>query len=250
MKVLGVQSAHINTGSYTDGDAPSAAALPGSGGLSAKYILCQVGINLVVADNLHVYIAINGGSISSSSVRVTTYTRGYFAARPQQFQMGEDQTGKFYGNFNMSNEGAGGEYAPISYTFPTTTLPEVGAEWSGNGYTDLGHISNFSWVEGSNDGYLYTACTFLYSSPISDPIFPTPVRITLPNFKRFYNYFAGAIRKSNGFQSCDRAGGNMQIRKNGAWRDCKNQFGDASSQDTVFIRKNGTFIKSALTGSK
>lgn len=70
--------------------------------------------------------------------------------------------------------------------------------------------------------------------------------ISLSNFD--WSYFPAAIRKNGDWESCNRSGGSLQIIKNGAWRDCKNNLMVASS-DTVHLRKNGTWERAALTGN-
>lgn len=86
------------------------------------------------------------------------------------------------------------------------------------------------------------------SNPLNQPIVTSYLAdsVSLSDFD--WNYFPMAIRKSSDWESLNRSGGSLQIRKNSSWRDCKNNV-MVASDNTVHIRKNAAWERAALTGN-
>jgi len=252
--LIGTQVEPVNTGKYGDKEARSCFGLAGlnygGGGIPVHAAYCETAfnINLAIDANLHVWAALSGGYIRQVDILNNVYTC-HIGCSPNSFTPTKDSVGTRLKSWTTDTTGSSPEgtvRVPWRQDFPAVAVPTDDSQLKGLGYVDLGHISRFHWVEGTQDGYLYVGGTTTYE--VTDPIYPQAYRITLPGFKRFYDYYPCAVREGASWKSCNRQGGNVQIRKTGKWAACKNFFGDPNPADTVFIRKGWSFAKSALTG--
>lgn len=243
----GRQAQHVVSGVYDDTKAVSCFGLPGFN-LPPVYMYCDFWICAAVAGDNSVYIGITSGFLKQTTVVGTSFP-SFVCVRPDYFVA--DPNNRAGEVISMTLTKPSSAVGNLDYTFPTyVDVPlETDVNPADYGLHYIGHLEDFHWVEGTTDGYCYLAGTAYYDV-ITGYNYPSAVQIILPDFKRFYDYFPGAIRSGSSWKSCNRSGGNFQIKQGGSWRDCKNQFGGASSSDTTFIKSSGSWVKSAKTGSE
>lgn len=250
--ILGQQRTVVTNGSFGNSNASSSFGLPGQD-LPAAFCYCNFGVRIVIFDNLRCYMSVDGGSISQSNIYGDTFPC-FIAARPTSFTPSPtNRTGEIYSATVNHNQNPG----TFTWTMPSrgtaaappasvTTVAQLNSYMTGLGYEYIGLLTDFSWVEGSNDGYVWVGGTATYT--VTNPIYPPAQRITMPAIKQYLDYFPEAIRKNSTWMSANRGGSaGRWIRKNGSWRQVKNQESGGTNQE--WIRKNGSWQRAAKIGS-
>ena len=105
---------------------------------------------------------------------------------------------------------------------------ELTSAWkSSPGWFFVGNLeTHFKWAEDEEnfDGWIYFCGTSFYLSyNYTNKATAIPRRVTIPGLKRLLDYYPWAIRKSSIWMSCDRSGGHLKSRENGAWDPRKNR---------------------------
>lgn len=195
---------------------PTCFALPGNQGVNPSWSNVALTVHVAVYDNLRVYVGLNGNvndtvvaNIYPSKVCVDEndwawrYEGGQLVGPSASWSAEVDATsGTFLWNFtcgNPASDDSGG---------------------AGSGYVYVGTLDQFHGSDTNQDGYLYLSGTGSY--PVDSPIYPDPVRITVPGFMRFLDYYPFAVSHGGSWDSCNRTGGFTQQFVNGAWQDRKN----------------------------
>ena len=101
----------------------------------------------------------------------------------------------------------------------------------------IGQLEDYAATRQGHDGAAWFGGTGDYW--VDDPISPDPVRITIPGFLEYLDYFPWARRVDGTFMSCDRAGGSLSVRRGGSWGDVKNTVSGDGSQ--AHYHANGTW---------
>lgn len=210
--------------------------LPGS---VANAVYCDVSttISVRIFDDSSVQVAISG-TITQNQILSSNYPVAFFVC-PHDWSFG---------------------YSGSGLTYPSDCIQLASADvivggggrgtftWNINsGYHNVGHLTDYGASDTGDDGYLWASGTGTYGN-LTDPIYPDPVRITVPGFMAYLDYYVGAIRKSGTMRSCNRGGGSSKIRKSGSWRDVKNvETGNGTNQG--LYRHNGAWTKLPKIGA-
>lgn len=224
------------------------------------------GVSVCVSNDLTAYVGAKGGSVWHDNI----YTGDgecpmRFRAQGQPWSMYVDDGNKgtlstlcfVYETYHLEvNPGR------FSYTLPTRADPDtdltfeskdaLNAYMGSLGYINIGPLTNFHWEsETSGVGYVYVAGTILWESTITDPILITGQQVAVPGLRELLDYYPWAILKSNkaSWESCNRSGGSLKIRKSGTWRDCKNRQSSNASDSTVFHRVSGSWTRCDKIGN-
>lgn len=97
------------------------------------------------------------------------------------------------------------------------------------------------------EGFTYLAGTYAPDTTVVDPHWAVAVKVQFEGIEAWLDYYPWAIRKTASgtasWQSCNRSGGHLKIRKSGNWRDCKNQTDTGSSNNTVHHLVSGSWVR-------
>lgn len=242
---IGVRYATVANGEYGNSRVASSYGLPGSN-LSAAHCRCDFGVKITVEDDLSTYCAVDGGNVRQTDIIGTSFP-SYLWCKPYAW----DAT------INDQNKG---EWINTNGCFATFTMTKAssasghaqydfGNAGSSRGYY-IGRLDNFTWEsETSGTGYVWIGGSAIYDdSAITDPIYIAPQRIAIPGLRELLDYYPWAIRKGGAFNSCNRTGGSLKIRKSSSWRDCKNRESSDLSKSTAFVRRSGSWARAPKHG--
>lgn len=228
-KLRGTETVHI---SQQASQPPTCFGLPGSGGIAASWSNCNFDVRVAVYDDLNVYVGING-AVTDNVVPNSYDVRMCVSANDWAWRYDGSQLIGPGSAWNATIPvGSGGSFV---WNFSCGEPAADNASGAGAGYVHVGRLTDFHGSDSSQDGYLYLSGTGAYT--VNDPIYPDPVRITVPGFLRFLDYFPFARNISGVFKSCNRTGGFVQKQEGGSWKDKKN-VAAGSGTNTVF-RHNG-----------
>lgn len=250
--------------------------LPGVRPVKPSMSSCHFIARVAVYDNLDVYLGING-QISDPVRAAPDYSVTLIAAASDwNFQWQGDHLGGWPANVAKwdatidATDGsaangpswANGQTADQASSWQGSMTGRGWFKWnfscgspaerisdgaaSTNGLVHIGSLTTFGGSDTEQDGYLYIGGTGTYSA--TDPLYPNPVRIVVPGFMAFLDYYPFAIRKSGSMASANRNDGMTRIRKS-EWRDVKN-VARGTGTDHGFYRHNGTWTKAPEIGAK
>lgn len=210
-------------------------ALPGWM-LPPTYVNENYVIRCRVMDDLSVEVCFKGGSTFWQTVRNNDYSVRFVAS-------------KWYWNWSYS----GDRYA----IFPSDAVSIADAVIR-VGNADGIHESEFRWnptpdrwvrvcslgdlgydPSSPNNAYLWVGGTGTYQ--VTGPIYPSPIRITIPNIRQYMNYYPFAVRQGL-FLSCNRAGGYVKRLtdvNSRTWSDVKNANNHDPNNSKAFERNAG-----------
>lgn len=238
--------------------------LPGSNGHNSSPASCHFDVYVAVYDDESVWAGVNG-QISDSVVQSDYPSILCFSPNDWAWKW---QNGHLVGPAaNLSariivNDGSGaaapswaGGRTAASYG---TASPAGWYKWNlscgvpgqtspGTGYVRIGTLTDFHGSTTNQDGYLYMSGTGTYQA--QDPIYPDPIRITVPGFLKFLDYYPFAVLKSGRWMSCDRQGGSTTMRDGDGWRDVKN-VKQGVGEDHGFYLADGSWVKAPEIGEK
>ena len=250
-------------------DTTTAFGLPGSNGIPASMSSCHFDVHVAVYDDLSVYVGFNG-QISDPVVEADYEVRMTVNPDDWAWQL---SGGSLVGPSGATNwndtigahsdtggpSWAGGRTATQAAAWTTGGSPRRWFLWNfscgnpsqqspaGSGYQYVGLLTSFHGNDQNQDGYLYIGGTGTYQ--LDDPLYPDPMRITVPGFLAFLDYFPWAIRKSGSWMSCNRSGGSLTIRKSGSWRDVKN-IATGTGDNKAFYRQGSNWAVAPEIGAK
>lgn len=192
--------------------------LPGSGGAHASYSDVNLTVYTAIYDDGSVYVGLNG------SITDTVLSSDYpvkLCINPESWTWsytGGALTGGGDGAFTATiNVGSGGSFV---WSFTCAAPGETAA---GSGYVKVGSISEFHGSTTGTDGYLYIGGTGTYS--VDEPIYPVPMRISIPGFIEYIEYYPWASYGTQDgtaeFISCEYSGSVKQYESQ-TWQDKKN----------------------------
>lgn len=247
--------------------------LPGYGSIPASMCSCHFNVIVAVYDNLDVYMGINGqisdpviASSGYDSILVAAATDWNFRRSGDHVTGWPSSAGTWSASIDATDgsasrapswaagktanqasglTGRGWYIWNLSCGTPAKTITDGAA--STNGLVRIGDLTEFGGSDEGDDGYLYLGGTGTYE--INDPVYPDPIRITVPGFLAFLDYYPFAIRKSGRMMSANREGGMTRVRKSGSWRDVRN-VARGSGTDDGFYRKSGKWTKAPEIGAK
>lgn len=212
---VGEISVQINQSSGT-GQTQTCFGLPGALGANAIYCDVNATATVRIFDDSSVQVAMSG-TISRTGVLSNNYAVAMFIC-PHDWDFTYTTGGLTYPSDCIQIADAV-ITVPVEYNDGRNRGTFT---WNvDSGFHHIGQLTDFGASDTGDDGYLWCSGTGTYGG-LNDPIYPDPVRITVPGFMAYLDYYPGSIRKSGRFMSCNRPGGKASIRKSGSWRDVKN----------------------------
>lgn len=245
-KLVGYVNVRVDqAGADEGGSGNTCFGLPGNNGLRASMSSCHFNVLVAVYDDYRVYVGLNGyvvDDVVSNVYEVAMYVSSsdfYFSWQGGFLvATGINTKGSWSANIVTSGRSFRWNFSASAPPGETAGAP--------SGYVYVGQLTDFQANAQGRDGVLWLGGTGTYV--VNDPLYPDPVRITVPGFMEFLDYFPFAIRKSGVMQSANREGGSTRIRKNGSWRDVKN-VAVGSGNDDAFVRKSGAWEKAPKIGA-
>lgn len=224
-------SVHVAESAGSDYRTPTSFGLPGRDGGRAKYTNTDYTIGVRVYDDLTVQARVNGSFVSN--VLKNTYSV-IFLLNPSDFRFSSGSNSKpsypstatvmGTADVDVDSGGAGtGETAEFRWNIDS-------------GWKSCGHLWDFGASDTGIDGYLWVGGTGDY--PVDDPVYPVPVRITVPGFMKYLGYYPWARYQDAKWKSCNRDGGSLTQVRNGTYADVRNSERD-HSVDRAFYYGNG-----------
>lgn len=201
---------------------------------------CTFTVHVAVYDSGNVYVGLNGQVFQNTIVNDTYPVKMCVSPNNWNWVVSggvlQGPSGSWTANISVTD-------GNFNWTFSCGNPAQN--EPAGTGYVLAGTISQFHGSTEGDDGYLYLSGTGTYQ--LDTPIYPQPVRISVPGFKAFINYFPFATRKSNDWKSCNRSGGYVQSYESGQWKDKKNSTGEGS---TIFYYDGSKWVVCPKIGSE
>ena len=255
-------------------DAVTAFGLPGTGSTKPSMSSCHFNVHAAVYDDLSVYIGLDGciadpvakndypvifiaraddwnWSWGGSSINVPSNSGswtstinagdGSAAASPPAGYWGHGMTADAAATGSSTNRGW------FVWNFSCGNPASDNSGGAGPGYKLVGSLTDFHGNDQNQDGYIYLSGTGSYQ--MDNPTYPDPVRITIPGFLAYLDYYPFAVLKSGSWKSCNREGGSTTIRKSGAWRDVKN-VAVGTGDNHAFIRDGSSWTAAPEIGGK
>lgn len=242
--------------------------LPGYGGIPASMSSCHFDVHVAIYDSNNVYLGLDGCIMDpvvpeTYPVRLTANAKDWNWRYSGGQLVGPSGDANWTANIN-ANDGSAAASPPAGYWGHGETAAQAATQAGGAaqgwfvwefscsdppqtasgtpaGYRYCGKLTEFEASDTGDDGFIYLGGTGTYS--VNDPIYPNPVKIKVPGFMRYLDYYPWAIRKSSKWMSCNRSGGSLTIRKSGSWRDVKNVEIGEGSNDAYY--RSGTNWKVA-----
>lgn len=215
--------------------------LPGQGTGHAKYVNTDYTVGVRVYDDLSVQLRING---SFTATVLKNVYRVAFVANPSDFRFSLSGGSLHYpdsatvmqtGAVDVDSKNAGtGEMGTFDWTFDS-------------GWKACGHLWDFGASDQGLDGYLWVGGTGLYA--VDDPVYPVPVRVTVPGFMKYLGYYPWARYGDGMYRSCNRDGGSLMQVRSGAYADVRNSERD-HSVDRAFYYSGGKWNSCLEIGEK
>ena len=241
-------------------------ALPGTDRINPSMSSVHMNVLVAVYDDYSVYVGFRGEisdpviSNKYPCVMIVSSSSFYFAWQNNKVvAVGNNTRGEKRAEVDATN-GAGSnapEWANGKPAWSGSGTPgwfrwffncsDPGQDAPGDGYIYVGKMQDFGASAQGKDGVLYIGGTGDYE--MTNPVYPSPVPITIPGFMEFLDYFPFAIRKSGTMQSCNREGGSVKIRKSNSWRDVKNVAVGDSSKNKAFVRKSNQWAVAPKIGA-
>ena len=210
---------------------PTCFGLPGLGGVKASWSNCAFTVHVAVYDDLNVYVGLNG-AITDTVIASNYPVR--MCVSPHDWDWHYTGT-ELVGPASAWNATIDANNRNFRWAFSCGDPAADNASGAGPGYIHVGKLTDFGGSESNQDGYLFVGGTGSYT--VNDPIYPDPVRVTVPGFLRYLDYFPGARRIGSDWKSCNRSGGYLQ-KHAGGWVNRKN-VAAGSGSNTVFVYKDG-----------
>lgn len=220
---------------------PTSFGLPGYGTGRAKYCHTNYTIGIRVYDDLSVQARING---SFTSIVLKANYPVAFVLNPSDFRFSLSDSNLTY---------------PSTATLMGSAIIDVDSGGSGTGETtefvwnldsgwkNVGHLWDFGASDTGLDGYLWVGGTGTYT--LTDPVYPVPVRITVPGFLKYLGYYPWARYGDGKYKSCNRDGGSLMQVHSGAYADVRNSERD-HSVDRAFYYGGGKWNSCLEIGAK
>lgn len=211
--------------------------LPGSGGQTPRYCNTNYHVQVHVYDDLSVQVR-TYGTFTAPNIIASDY--------PVIFIMNARSFGWSY---------AGGRIVipDGSRTMAQATIVTVPATGRGDftwnfdsGWIDAGKLTDYGGNDENTDGYLYVSGTGTYS--VTNPIYPVPVRITVPGFLKYLGYFPWERFQDGEYKSCNRSGGHLGKWDGSKWRDIRNNDRD-HSVDQAHYYSGGRWVRAPKIGA-
>lgn len=216
--IRAVETVNVTWPERTEG---SSAALPGSG-YPAVYLATNYNVMAVVLDDLSTWLTVTSGNCYANGVHASTgYTFGFWARTSNWAWSYSGSVVVPSGAVQIASAdltvtagtGTGGTSSTGYFDFGFPVIDTSGiaedaeidaATLSARGFHNFGQLASFEG-EGNN-AYIYLSGIGTYA--VTDPIYPTPVRITIPNIRRIIaDYYPLALKSGDSWVSCNRSGG-------------------------------------------
>lgn len=231
---------HVEESSGSDFRTNTSFGLPGYGTGHAKFCNTNYDVQLRVYDDLSVQCRVHGQFTCPNvlnnhydSVLVIcpaawkwSYSSGHIVIPDKGTQMASARI-----TVGTGVEGSGSS----SYTWDFDS-----------GWKSIGKLTDFGGSDTGVDGSVWVSGTCTYE--VTDPVYPTPVKVTVPGFLRYLGFHPWARYQDGQFKSCNRTGGNLQIYKGSAYRDIYNSERD-SSVDQAHYYKSGAWASCPKIGT-
>lgn len=233
-------SAHVVESAGSDYHSPTSFGLPGYGTGHAKFANTDYTVYVRVYEDLSVQVRC-AGTFSCSYVLSNNYP-SILVTNPS--------------NFSFSISGGHLTY-PSSASVMAEARIVVGTEidethgaytWTfDSGWSAAGQLTDYGGTDTGTDGYIYVGGTGTYQ--LDEPVYPSPVRVTVPGFLKYLGFYPWARYGDGTYKSCNRNGGSLTLRKDGIWRDVRNNDRD-HSVDQAHYRANDAWLSCKEIGTK
>lgn len=220
---------------------PTSFGLPGYGTGHAKYCHTNYTLGIRVYDDLSVQTRINGSF--TCNVLKSNYPVA-FVLNPSDFRftlsgnnLTYPSTATLMGSADIDVDSGGsgtGETAEFVWN--------LDSDWK-----SVGHLWDFGASDTGLDGYLWVGGTGTYT--LTDPVYPVPVRVTVPGFLKYLGYYPWARHGDGKYKSCNRDGGSLMQVRGGAYADVRNSERD-HSVDRAFYYEDGKWNSCSEIGAK
>ena len=219
------------------GSPPTCFGLPGNSGGNAAWMNVALTLTVYVYDNYDVAVKATG-TISKSYLFAADY--------PSILVVNASDWAWSYSGGSIVVPSSAGTLASDTIVVANEGSGRGTYTWNiDTGVVPCGKLQDFGGTGTGTDGILYLSGTGTYS--VNDPIYPTPIAITIPGFLEYIGYFPWARMQDGVWKSCNREGGRLYRRAGGAWTDRKNTE-QGSESDKVFYRTGGTWKKCPKIG--
>lgn len=234
-------SVHVQESAGSDYRTATSFGLPGYGTGRAKFCNTDYYVELHVYDDLSVQGRAHG---TFTTQALDNDYPVAFVLNPQNF------------SFSLSNSHL---TYPSSATLmaSATIIVGTGQSSSGNtsaftwtfdsGWKAVGNLADFGASDTGTDGYLWVGGTGTYT--LDSPIYPAPVRVTVPGFMKYLGYYPWARYGDGKYKSCNRDGGSLMQVRAGAYADVRNSERD-HSVDRAFYYGGGKWNSCLEIGDK
>lgn len=106
----------------------------------------------------------------------------------------------------------------------------------------------------SEDGkvmWLYLAGGITFSQSVTDPVEVNAAEVSMTggDIPVLFDYIPCAIKAGSAWKSCNREGGTLQLKSGGSWKVERNA-ADEGGTSTVFVKKDGNWVKAAKVGEE
>lgn len=234
-------SVHVRESAGSDYRAATSFGLPGYGTGRAKYCNTDYTVALHIYDDLSVQAKVDGTFTSNVlkavyPVALVLNTSDFrFSLSGGHLSYPSSATEMATANIDVDSGGSGtGETAEFRWNVAT-------------GWKSVGHLWDFGASDTGLDGYLWVGGTGTYT--LDDPVYPVPVRITVPGFMRYLGYYPWARYGDGTYKSCNRNGGSLMQVRGGAYADVRNSERD-HSVDRAFYYEGGKWNSCLEIGAK
>lgn len=227
-------SAHVVESAGSDYRSPTSFGLPGYGTGRAKFTNTDYTVYVRVYEDLSVQVRC-AGTFTCPDV-LANYYPSILVTNPSAF------------SFSVS----GGH---LSYPASASVMAEANIDANSGAYTwtfdsgwkDAGKLTDYGGSDTGTDGYIYVGGTGTYQ--LDDPVYPTPVRVTVPGFLKYLGFYPWARYGDGVYKSCNRTGGSLTLRRGSIWRDVRNNDKD-HSVDQAHYRQGNAWVHCKEIGQK
>lgn len=219
------------------GSPPTCFGLPGSSGGNAAWMNVDLTLTVYVYDNYDVAVRATG-TISKPNILAADY--------PSILVVNASNWSWSYSGGSIVVPSSAGTLASDTIVVPNEGGGRGTYTWNiDTGMVPCGKLQDFGGTGTGTDGILWLSGTGTYH--VNDPIYPTPVAVTIPGFLEYIGYFPWARMQDGVWKSCNREGGRLYRLAGGAWTDRKNTE-QGSKSDKVFYMTGGTLTKCPKIG--
>ena len=216
---------------------PTSIGLPGSGGQAPRYCNTNYYVDVRVYDDLGVSVRLHGNANAANIIAGDYHTIIVQAPHSGSWS--------YTGSTLVRPSGSRDMASATVWTNPATGRGDYNWDFD-SGWQSAGKLTDYGGNDENTDGYMYISGTCDYT--VTNPIYPAPVRITVPGFLKFLGYFPWERFQDNEYKSCNRSGGHLGLGNGSIWRDIRNNDRDHSA-DKAHYYKGSKWVRAPKIGA-